>query len=72
MSRIFKPDVLVYIATMPSNLALAILYRKWCFMGHQRLLDGGHKFRISRIQFGEEELHTPPRLLLGVENFSAS
>ncbi|XP_039118048.1 uncharacterized protein LOC120253911 [Dioscorea cayenensis subsp. rotundata] len=44
--------------------------RKWCFMGHRRFLDGGHKFRLNRIRFnGEQELRTPPKLLSGEEIF---
>ena len=44
--------------------------RKWCFMGHRRFLEHGHKFRMNKIRFnGQQELHTPPRLISGVEIF---
>ena len=44
--------------------------RKWCFMGHRRFFEHGHKFRMNRIRFnGQQELRTPLRLISSVEIF---
>ena len=41
---------------------------KFCFMGHRRFLERGHKFRLRRAQFdGDVELRDPPKLLSGLE-----
>ncbi|KAK7258274.1 hypothetical protein RIF29_23845 [Crotalaria pallida] len=39
---------------------------KWCFMGHRRFLERGHKFRVNRSIFdGEIEHRGPPIKLTG-------
>ncbi|KAK7281307.1 hypothetical protein RIF29_09160 [Crotalaria pallida] len=39
---------------------------KWCFMGHRRFLERGHKFRVNRSSFdGEIEHRGPPIKLTG-------
>ncbi|XP_057719684.1 uncharacterized protein LOC130934112 [Arachis stenosperma] len=41
---------------------------KWCFLGHRRFLETGHKFRLSRAKFnGKVELRDPPAVLTGSE-----
>ncbi|XP_057760053.1 uncharacterized protein LOC130980381 [Arachis stenosperma] len=41
---------------------------KWCFLGHRRFLERGHKFRLSRAKFnGKVELRDPPAVLTGSE-----
>nr|XP_029144822.1 uncharacterized protein LOC112708962 [Arachis hypogaea] len=41
---------------------------KWCFLGHRRFLERGHKFRLSRAKFnGNIELRDPPAVLTGSE-----
>lgn len=39
--------------------------RKWCFMGHRRFLESGHRFRLQRLRFnGKIEQREPPITLL--------
>ncbi|XP_058787440.1 uncharacterized protein LOC131661819 isoform X1 [Vicia villosa] len=41
---------------------------KWCFMGHRRFLEKGHKFRLSRSRFnGKVELRDAPATLSGLD-----
>ena len=43
---------------------------KWCFMGHRRFLERGHKFRLNRAHFnGTIEHRDPPIVLSGSEIF---
>ncbi|OIT26536.1 hypothetical protein A4A49_41017 [Nicotiana attenuata] len=40
--------------------------RKWCFMGHRRFLERGHRFRLQRVRFnGKIEQREPPIALSG-------
>ncbi|WMV26375.1 hypothetical protein MTR67_019760 [Solanum verrucosum] len=40
--------------------------RKWCFMGHRRFLESGHRFRLQRLRFnGKIEQREPPITLSG-------
>jgi hypothetical protein len=42
--------------------------KKWCFMGHRRFLDRGHKFRLNKVRFdGQQDMRSPPKTLSGVE-----
>ncbi|KAL4294431.1 hypothetical protein AHAS_Ahas18G0227400 [Arachis hypogaea] len=41
---------------------------KWCFLGHRRFLERGHKFRLSRAKFnGKVELRDSLAALIGSE-----
>lgn len=40
--------------------------RKWCFMGHRRFLERGHRFRLQHVHFnGKIEQREPPITLSG-------
>ncbi|XP_057740110.1 uncharacterized protein LOC130957259 [Arachis stenosperma] len=42
--------------------------QKWCFMGHRRFLNQGHKYRLDRNRFdGQVEGRDPPRKLSGTD-----
>ncbi|KAK7306021.1 hypothetical protein VNO77_43935 [Canavalia gladiata] len=51
--------------TIPCRLDYS---KKWCFMGHRRFLERGHKFRLMKKHFdGTIEERGPPLLLSGSE-----
>ncbi|XP_016185161.1 uncharacterized protein LOC107626774 [Arachis ipaensis] len=42
--------------------------QKWCFMGHRRFLNQGHKYRLDRNRFdGQVEGRDPPKKLSGTD-----
>ncbi|XP_072076814.1 uncharacterized protein [Arachis hypogaea] len=42
--------------------------QKWCFMGHRRFLNQGHKYRLDRNRFdGQVEGRDPPKKLSGID-----
>ncbi|XP_016203600.1 uncharacterized protein LOC107644277 [Arachis ipaensis] len=42
--------------------------RKWCYTGHRRFLNQGHKYRVDRIRFdGQVESRDPPKKYSGAD-----
>ncbi|XP_025661384.1 uncharacterized protein [Arachis hypogaea] len=47
--------------------------QKWCFMGHRRFLNQGHKYRLDRNRFdGQVEGRDPPKKLSGTDSSSVT
>ncbi|XP_025703733.1 uncharacterized protein [Arachis hypogaea] len=47
--------------------------KKWCFMGHRRFLNQGHKYRLDRNRFdGQVESRDPPKKLSETDSSSVT